>query len=55
MLRSIPKTQPNGLKQFEIVNAQHCMNLIPKVAKIARKRLFTSESRVNQTQQTQVP
>jgi len=42
MLRSIPKTRSNVLKQFGIVNAQHCMNLFPKVAKIARKRLFTS-------------
>jgi len=57
MLRSIPKTRPQGLKharhreasaeadgQFGIFNAQHFMNLFPKVAKIARKRLFTSES-----------
>jgi hypothetical protein len=44
MLRSIPKTRPQGLKQFGIVNAQHYMYLFPKVAKIARKRLFTSES-----------
>jgi len=30
--------------QFDDFNAQHCMNLFPKVAKIARKRLFTSLS-----------
>jgi hypothetical protein len=42
MLRSIPKTRPKGLKQFGIFNAQHLMNLFPKVAKIARKRLFTN-------------
>ena len=28
--------------QFGIFNAQHFMNRFPKVAKIARKRLFTS-------------
>jgi len=28
--------------QFGDFNAQHFMNLFPKVAKIARKRLFTS-------------
>jgi len=32
------------LTQFGDFNAQHFMNLFPKVAKIARKRLFTSES-----------
>jgi len=32
------------LKQFSDFNAQHFMNLFPKVAKIARKRLFTSLS-----------
>ena len=41
MLRSIPKTRPKGLKQFGIFNSQHFMNLFPKVAKIARKKLFT--------------
>ena len=41
MLHSIPKTRLQGLKQFGIVNVQHFMNLFPKVAKIARKRLFT--------------
>jgi hypothetical protein len=41
MLRSIPKTRSKGLKQFGIFDAQHCMNCFPKVAKIARKRLFT--------------
>jgi len=33
-----------GLKQFGIFNAQHFMNLFPKVAKINRKKLFTSLS-----------
>jgi len=32
------------LKQFGDFNALHFMNLFPKVAKIARKRLFTSLS-----------
>ena len=54
MLFSIPKTRPKGLKparhreasaeadgQFGIFNSQHFMNLFPKVAKIARKKLFT--------------
>ena len=32
------------LKQFGDFNAQHFMNLFPKMAKIARKRLFTKPS-----------
>jgi hypothetical protein len=44
MLSYIPKTRPNDLKQFGISNAQHFMNFVPKVAKIARKRLFTNLS-----------
>ena len=32
------------LTQFGISNPQHFMNLFPKVAKIARKRLFASYS-----------
>jgi len=30
------------LKKFGDFNTQHFMNLFPKVAKIVRKRLFTS-------------
>ncbi|MBN1225871.1 MAG: type II secretion system F family protein, partial [Deltaproteobacteria bacterium] len=48
MLRYIPETRPNGLKQFVPLAAgltlSIFMNLFPKVAKIARKRLFTSLS-----------
>ena len=47
MLHYIPKTRPYGLKQFEIFNVQHFMNLFPKVAKIVRKRLFTNSSGLN--------
>jgi len=32
--------------QFGDFNAQHFMNLFLKAAKIARKRLFTSESKI---------
>ena len=33
--------------QFGILTAQHCMNHFTKVAKIARKRLFTIEHAVS--------
>jgi hypothetical protein len=40
MLRSIPKTRPNGLKQFGIVNAQHFMNLFSKSGQNRSQKTF---------------
>jgi len=55
-IQSFAQFQKLGLKasnslelliRLRRINAQQCMNLIPKVAKIARKRLFTFLASLN--------
>jgi len=56
-MKCFAKFQKLGLKasnSLEFFNSQHFMNLFPKVAKIARKRLFTNFSKFELQIQTNV-